>query len=361
MMPRPVRSAAASHGAENPLVSRVAHAIAAHQLLRRADRVLVGVSGGADSVALLHILVRLQPSFNLTLYVVHVDHQLRPASAADAEFVGTLAERFHVPVIIERRDVAALCRKARWSLEDGARRIRYQCFLEAARRYTADAIALAHTADDQAETVLMRLVRGSGLTGLAGIPAARLTEGVRIVRPLLTVWRRDITRYLDGERLPHREDPSNEDVRFVRNRIRHELLPLLARDYNPNIKGALIQLAEQSRCDSTYLQASALRQWKRLARPSRSGSVTMTVRTLARQPKALQRQLVRHAIQRVQGDLNQFEFRHWLAVERLLEPSRSAHAPVASLPGGVRVLREGDRLIVQGKDEASPVSDRHAP
>lgn len=354
-MPTPARSNVPSGTATASLPARIAQRIRTHQLLRRAERVVVGVSGGADSVALLHILGRLQPSLRLTLYVVHVDHQLRPASTVDAEFVGTLAERFHVPAIIERRDVGALCRKARWSLEDGARRIRYQCFLEAARRYTADAIALAHTADDQAETVLMRFLRGSGLTGLSGIPEVRVMEGVRIVRPLLHVWRREITQYLDGDGLSCREDPSNRDVRFLRNRIRRELLPLLERAYNPNIKAALVQLAEQSRCDGAYLQAAALRQWKRLARASRGGSVTMAVRTLARQPKTLQRQLVRHAVQRVQGDLNQFEFRHWLEVERLLEQAGSARAPVASLPGGVRVSREGDRLIVQGDSEASPV------
>ena len=167
------RAASPSIRKAEPLVWRVRHTLTSLQLIQRHDRVVVGVSGGADSVALLHLLVQLQPSLRLTLYVVHVDHQLRPESDEDAAFVQALAARFEVPAVIERRDVEALCRTARWSREDGARRIRYQCFVEAAARYSAGVVALAHTADDQAETVLMRLLRGSGLTGLAGIPAMR--------------------------------------------------------------------------------------------------------------------------------------------------------------------------------------------
>jgi tRNA(Ile)-lysidine synthase len=306
---------------------------------------MVGVSGGADSVALLHILVRLQAPLRLKLSIVHVDHQLRPDSAADAAFVQALAARFKIPAVIEQRDVEALCRTHRWSLEDGARRIRYESFVKAAARWSAGVVALAHTADDQAETVLMRLLRGSGLTGLAGIPVTREAEGIRIVRPLLNCWRHEILDYLADAGLTYRQDASNADRRFVRNRIRHELLPLLAREYNPKIKQALVQLAGHSRVDSTYLESAALRHWKRMARPSRRGQVCLRLPALARQPQALQRQLLRQALRQLQGDLNQFEFRHWLQLERMLGP-RAARAAV-DLPGGVRVVREQDRLCFQ--------------
>lgn len=328
-----------------PFVVRIRREMLSLQLVHRDERVMVGVSGGADSVALLSVLVQLQPTLRLTLCVVHVDHQLRHDSAADAAFVQALAARYQVPAVIEQRDVEALCRAHRWSLEDGARRIRYESFLKAAARWSADVVALAHTADDQAETVLMRLLRGSGLTGLAGIPVMREIQGIRIVRPLLNCWRQEILDYLASAGLTYRQDASNEDRRFLRNRIRHELLPALSRDYNPNIKQALVQLAGQSRVDGTYLESAAQRHWKRMARPLRKGEIALKLPALTRQPQALQRQLVRRALRQLQGDLNQFEFRHWLELERLLGPD-AARAAV-DLPGGVRVVREHDRLCFQ--------------
>ncbi|MDP3703784.1 MAG: tRNA lysidine(34) synthetase TilS [Candidatus Omnitrophota bacterium] len=339
------RAASVSVRGSDTLVARVRRAISDLQLIRRHDRVVVGVSGGLDSVTLLHLLVRLRPSMRLTVYAVHVDHQLRAESGEDASFVQELTARLNVPVVVDRRDMAALCRREGWSLEDGARRIRYQCFVEAAARYSARVVALAHTADDQAETVLMRLLRGSGLTGLAGIPVAREIAGVHIVRPLLHCWRQELAAYLTRVGLTHRDDASNTDRRFVRNRIRHELLPLLARDYNPNIKAALVQLAGQSRVDHAYLQSAAQRYWKRVARATRSGDVSLKLPTLARQPEALQRELVRQALRQIRGDLNQFEFRHWRELERLMQapPARAA----VHLPGGVQVIREADQLRFQ--------------
>jgi len=338
-------------GVRESFVARVGREILRLQLIHRDDRVMVGVSGGADSVTLLHVLVQLQPALRLKLCVVHVDHQLRPDSAADAAFVQALAARFKIPAVMEQRDVESLCRTHRWSLEDGARRIRYESFLKAAASWSADVLALAHTADDQAETVLMRLLRGSGLTGLAGIPVMRKAQGIRIVRPLLNCWRQEITDYLASTGLTARQDASNADRRFLRNRIRHELLPWLARDYNPNIKQALVQLAGQSRVDGTYLESAAQRHWKRMAKPSRKGEISLKLPALTRQPQALQRQLVRQALRQLQGDLNEFEFRHWLKLERLLGPG--AVRAAVDLPGGVRVLREPDRLRFQ----ACPSSD----
>ena len=327
------------------LLERVRQALAAHQLIPQGARVIVGVSGGADSVALLHVLNRLRSGRAWNLHIVHVDHRLRRESGEDANFVRRLGEEWTIPTTIERFDVRAICAREGWSLEDGARRIRYQCFLEAARRQSASHVALAHTADDQAETVLMRLVRGTGLMGLGAIPMKRQLEEVWVVRPLLSVWRQDILAYLREARVAHREDATNQDPRFVRNRIRHELLPLLERDYNPNIKGTLTQLAEQSRWDYTYLQEAAGRQWKRLAKVKRPGHITIAVSALLRQPKALQRQLVRHAIQRAGGEPGQFEFRHWLEVERLL--TQRPAGTLLHLPGGVQLRREPERIVCE--------------
>ncbi len=356
------------------LLASVRQTIRTHQLLPAQARVIVGVSGGPDSVVLLHVLTQLQQDWKLHLHVVHVDHGLREDSREDAAFVLHLSERWQLPATIERIDVARRCAEEGWSLEDGARRLRYDCFLRIATRQSASHVALAHTADDQAETVLMRLLRGTGLLGLGAMALKRRLDGVSlgqmqrsgarraveetagtavwVVRPLLLLWRRDILAYLAQERLEFREDLTNQDSRFVRNRIRHELLPLLEQHYNPNIKGMLTQLAEQSQSDYTYLQQAADRQWKRLAKSPAPRRVAIAIRPFMRQPKALQRQLVRHAIVSVRGDLSRFEFRHWREAEQLF-----AERPVGTLldlPGGVQLRREQERVVCQLASRTTP-------
>ncbi|MBI4342838.1 MAG: tRNA lysidine(34) synthetase TilS [Candidatus Omnitrophica bacterium] len=325
------------------VIVRVRRAIRHQPLFSSGARLVVAVSGGPDSVVLLHVLHRLRAEWKLTLRAAHLDHGLRDDSPRDAAFVEELASRWRVPVTIERREVAVLCRRRGWSLEDGARRLRYQFLVDVAQRHSASHVALAHTADDQAETVLMRLVRGTGLLGLGAMPAMRRIGEVWIVRPLLEVWRAEILAYLAEHQLSACQDATNDDQRFVRNRIRHELLPLLVRHYNPNIKDALTQLAEQSRWDYAYLQAAADRQWKRTAGVEAPAHVTLRVAVFRRQPKAIQRQLVRQVIQRIRAEEGRWEFRHWIEVERLF--SERPIGTVLDLPGGVQAMREEERVV----------------
>ena len=329
-------------------------AIQAHRLLAKGGRIVVAVSGGPDSVALLHALVRLQPAWRLKLHVAHLNHGLRPEAGQDAAFVRDLAGRWRLPVTIRELDVAADCRRHGWSLEDGARRLRYDFLAAVARQHSATEVALAHTADDQAETVLMRLMRGTGLLGLSAIPRRRPFEiespgeghasqpDCWIIRPLLEVWRDEVLAHLREARLACREDATNRDERFLRNRIRHHLLPLLQREYSPNIKGLLTHLAEQSRSDYRFLEDAADRQWKRVAAAHAPDAVSLSIARFRRQPKAVQRQLVRRAVERVRGDAGQLEFRHWVEIERVFE-ERPLGA-VVDLPGGVQVTRGRDRV-----------------
>lgn len=325
------------------LLATVRTTIAAHQLFPSRARLVVAVSGGADSVALLHLLTQRHIGWQFALHVAHLDHGLRPDSCHDAAFVNDLATQWRLPSTIERRDVRACCAKAGWSIEDGARRIRYQFLQDVARRHSAPFIAVAHTADDQAETVLLRLVRGTGLMGLSAIPIRRPLDELWVVRPLLHVWRQDILAYLQEAGLTYRDDATNANPHFVRNRIRHELLPMLEDRFNPNIRHALTQLAEQSQWDYTFLSSAAQRQWKRLAKTSKAPHIAMAVAPFLRQPKALQRQLVRETMQRVRGNLNQFEFRHWLEVERLFTDRPAG--TIVDLPDGIQWRRERDRVI----------------
>lgn len=335
------------------MFEQVREAVAEHRLFAPGARIVVAVSGGADSVALLHLMLRLKSVMNLSIFAAHLDHGLREDSSEDAVWVGELGRTLGVPTTVERREVASLSREKELSLEEAAREVRYAFLLETAQRLGASHVALAHTADDQAETVLMRFLRGAGLTGLSAIPVKRSLESVWIVRPLLSVWRSDILDYLKAHRLSFRHDQTNDDRRFFRNRIRHELLPLLEQGYNPNLKKGLVQLAEQSRGDDAFLQKAAGRQWKRMAKKTGSRRVMLKLASFRRQPLALRRQLMRQAIVAVQGSLRQFEFRHWLEIERLL--SEKPEGSIVHLPGGIEVVRHREAVVID-----STTCDRQA-
>ncbi len=220
-----------------PLVDVARATIRRHGMLAGGELVLVAVSGGADSVALLHVLRAVTPALHLRLHVAHVDHGLRPDSGRDADFVRSLGARFGLPV-----DVVRVTVSKSGSPEAAARHARYAALESVADRIAADRIAVGHTADDQAETVLMRLLEGAGPRGLAGIPPVR----GRIIRPLLASRRADIVAALKGDGESWVEDPSNDDPRFSRNRIRHDLLPALA-GVNPDIVPALVRTARLAR------------------------------------------------------------------------------------------------------------------
>jgi tRNA(Ile)-lysidine synthase len=237
------------------LREQVERTIRRHAMLAGGETVLVAVSGGADSVALLHVLSSLAPDWRLRLHVLHVDHQLRTESAADADFVRALGRRLGIPV-----DVATVAMDRFGSLEAAARAARYAALETCAAGVGAERIALGHTADDQAETVLMRLVQGAGVRGLAGIPPVRGA----IVRPLIEVRRSALEAELRGAGLAWVEDASNRDPKFLRNRIRHELLPLLADSYNPEVATALARVASLARETVGALEGAAAAALDRL-------------------------------------------------------------------------------------------------
>ena len=305
----------------------------------------MAVSGGADSVALLDFLAT-GSGLGLHLVVAHVNHGLRGAEAdADERFVRGLAERYGVPVETTRTDVRALGRQRRLSLEEAGREARY-AFLEAvAGQYGAVRIALAHHRDDQAETVLMRLIRGAGVDGLSGM-RPRSGDG-RYVRPLLYVTREAIVGYLRRKGLAWQEDASNLDQRFLRNRVRHELLPLLA-SYNPTIAERLAATAESLAADGELLERLTA---ERHAVCRRDGTGEgLVVSFLRREPDGIRLRLYRRAIAAVKGDLRRLAHRHLQAIDRIVLAARPNAELV--LPDGVRVTRCYDALTVTvGKPE----------
>jgi len=236
------------------LIERVRKTIETYAMLGTADRVLVAVSGGADSVCLLHVLIEL----GYAVEVAHFDHETRDGeSHDDAAFVRDLAQRWSLPCHCERCPVQAQSQATSYSFEQYARKVRYGFLVRTAQERACPVIATGHHADDQAETVLMRLLRGTSPRGLAGIPPVGARAGVGIIRPLFECTREAIIAYVDAAGLPYRIDRTNADTAYRRNRIRHELLPLLAKDYNSRAREAVLRVAELLRCDNDLLDSLA--------------------------------------------------------------------------------------------------------
>ena len=312
-----------------------AAAIRRSGMLRGGESVLVAVSGGADSVALLDVLRSLAAEWSLTLHAVHVDHGLRSGAAADADFVRELCAQWHVPVHVER---VAVRREPPWEgLEAEARRARYGAFREVARRAGAQRIATAHTADDQAETVLMRILEGAGPRGLAGIAA---TRGM-LIRPLLDARRADVEAHLHARGLAWVEDESNRDPRFLRNRIRHEVLPFLAEAIGPSVVDRLVRSATLVRSMVEDLERAAAHELSRLGARAPEGFV-LRVSDLTTLPHELAAETVRCAGREL-GHRAALRRHAHEALRRLLEPGL---ARGCLRMGGLIVERSGRWLRV---------------
>jgi tRNA(Ile)-lysidine synthase len=312
--------------------------VARHRLLVSGDHVVVAVSGGPDSVALLHALAGLRADYGLALTVGHIHHGLRADADRDAAFVTSLAARLGLPVVVER--VAVAGRPGR-SPETAARAARYAALDRIARRAGATRIAVAHTADDQAETVLMRLLQGAGPRGLAGIPVRR----GRLVRPLLDVDRATVLDYLAGAGLDWVEDETNRDLKMLRNRIRHETLPLLAAHGWPRIGDALRRTAAASREAGEALDALLAPRVTAFVRPA-PGGAALDVAPLRELPPGAVKAALRLALVEVLG---RAEVRAGLRaghLDRLAGLVWGAPGARVRLPSGLVVERARDALWV---------------
>ncbi len=304
-------------------------------------RVLVAVSGGVDSTVLLHALRACAARLDLEVVAGHVNHGLRgAASDADERFVAELAAKLDLPCVVERVDPEALRRdrpsRARPTLQEAARRARYDALSRLAERAGCERIATAHTLNDQAETVLLRLLRGTGPDGLGGIPE-RSADG-RIVRPLLGVSRAQILAYASARGLTWREDASNADPRFARARLRQGWLPGLAAEFNPQLLRAIGNLAEAQRRDAECIDAWVAQEAARRLRPDQGG-VWIDVEGWDRLPEALARRLARRALGEVGAsrDVSRVHLRRML--EFLRHGRRGARV---EFPGGIELRHEAN-------------------
>lgn len=316
------------------LLDRVAGIIPRYNMLSAGERIGVAVSGGADSVVLLHLLHQLAPALDVTLAVLHVNHRLRGGeSDADEAFVRALAASIRLEIRVQCGTVNG------GNLEQEARRIRREFFQRSMAEYGLKRVALGHTRSDQAETVLFRLLRGSGLAGLAGMqPVTR--DG--LIRPLLTISREEIRQWAVAEGLCWREDSSNSDPQFTRNRLRNEAIPWLNREFNSNLEGVLAGIAELAQGEEDYWIQEIEPIYTEIAKRNRLGLI-LQVEPLQNLHLAVQRRILRRAVQEVKGDLRSIDFPH---IEAVLKICNSLHNHDRVVIPGVDALRSFDQLLM---------------
>lgn len=321
----------------------------------RGAAVVVAVSGGADSMALLHAFHALAPRQGWRLTVAHLHHGIRGARAdEDARFVRQAVRRLRLPCVVGRADVPALARRRGVSLEMAARTARYAFLLRTARRAGADVVATAHTADDQAETVLLKLLRGAGRTGLSGIAPETAVGGCRVVRPLLGVSRSAILAYLRQAGAAWREDETNADRSFLRNRVRHDLLPLLEREFNPRIRETLNRMSRIFAAEDEWLEELAARSAADCEVPAPGRDATGTALAcdrLRRLPLAVRRRVLRHWLIRRGVPESCLDFETLERVTALNDAARGNK--VLLLGEGCRVRRSYGRLHLGAADPAA--------
>ncbi|MCK5192929.1 MAG: tRNA lysidine(34) synthetase TilS, partial [Desulfobulbaceae bacterium] len=339
----------ASHkGYNNKLLRTVEQTVTTYGMLKPKDSVVIGVSGGPDSVALLHVLLTLAPRFSLRLVVAHLNHCLRQSNSdKDAAFVASLAKKCDLPCYIHKEDVRKYQLENKLSLEEAARRVRYTFLNSVAETNRFNKIALGHHFDDNAELVLMNIFRGSGPLGLSGIPPVR--EG-KIIRPLLGLKRSELIDFLDENGLKFVADATNRDTRYLRNRIRHNLIPLLKTSYNPNIIETLNRLASIIRFEEEWIEDVIHPLFEKAVSSMQDDHVALSVPKLDGMHIAAQRRIIRKAIASIKGDLRRISFAHIDSATNLLE--RGPACGTLDLPNRIRIWRNGDVLLFSKEKNA---------
>ena len=328
------------------LDQRVLGFIREQHLTTRGQTLLVAVSGGQDSVCLLHLLHEMQPELGIKLRAAHLDHQLRgQASSGDARYVSRLAKSLGIPVTVAKRDVLAYQKKHGLSLEEAAREVRYRFLAETASAVGADVVAVGHTLDDHVETILLHLVRGTGTRGLRGLqPVTRRQvagKELKVVRPLLAVRRAETRKYCSRFQLQPRQDASNLSLAPLRNRLRMELLPLLTK-YNSGIVEALQRTAQIAGDDIAHLEQVAARYWPKVA-AKHEDVIVLDKKALLKLPVSAQRNLLRMAVENLVGNLKDIEARH---IEEMVWALDKPAGKKINLPYGLIFRVDYDRYLL---------------
>jgi tRNA(Ile)-lysidine synthase len=330
-------------------LSRITQTIKEQHLLDGINRLVVGVSGGADSVALLCGLTALKNLCPAELVVAHLNHMIRGYDAqADEEFVQELAGTLGLRCLTDRCDVPQMSRDGGISIEMAARDARHAFFAQVIEQEKADGVAVAHTADDQVETILLRLFRGCGLLGLSGIPYSNEIRGMRIIRPLRDVTHQDAERFLLERGRSWREDESNQQDDYMRNRVRHEVLPMLEDRMNPRVRSALLRMSDIVRADNDWLDRTTGRDYESVAGIGRAEA--LSVKKLNRLPLGEQRRVIMKWLAEQHVDQRSLDAESIRRIKQLADAVRGTKS--IPLKSGWQVVRVYDELVLQRRSQA---------
>jgi len=333
--------------AEKKILRTVHQTITDNSMFQSGDHVLVAVSGGPDSVALIHLLDTLSPVFSFGLGIAHLNHRLRQIeSERDAEFVAALSQKLNLPFYMEKQDVRRYQGQHKLSLEEAARRVRYTFLNQVAEANGFTKIALGHHYDDNAELVLMYLLRGSGPLGLSGMPPVR---DKKIVRPLINVKRSQIIDYLTEKELEYVRDTSNADLNYLRNKLRHDLIPQLLSSYNPKIRETLNRTASIMRSEEEWIAALIDPIFKGTLISQETAKICLSRDAFDKIPLAARRRLIRKAILTVKGNLRRITYSHIDATIRLAMTGPAVG--FLDLPDRIRIRRNHQALVISKDKE----------
>ncbi len=339
---------------KNVMFEKVLKTIRRYEMVCAGDKVIVAVSGGPDSVFLTRALNTLGKKLNMELSIVHLDHGLRgEESTEDAEFVKGLARSLKLEFIHKRINLREL-KDRKLSVEEAARLERYKFFREAAAKKGANVVATAHTLDDQAETVLINLIRGASTKGASGIPPVREdADGLKIIRPLVELQKSEMLEYLAENKIAYRIDSSNLQNEYFRNVVRREIIPFLER-FNPRVKRALSNFAGHLREDLEFMRRAKAESAKRLSKKT-GERISFDLKDIVVQPRALAKEIIRDSLETIGGDVKKLSYRHWRDIDSFLRVKRKGSS--LDLPGGVRLSRKDRTLeLFKNKTLNSPVS-----
>lgn len=320
---------------------KVLSTINKYNLIKSGDKIVIGISGGPDSVCLLHILNRLKEKLDIEIYAAHLNHQIRGIEAQkDALYVSNICDEMGITYFLKSIDVPKYCKDNSLSIEEGARKLRYEMFDEIKEKTKSNKIAIGHNLNDQAETVLMRIMRGTGLQGLRGIEYTRKNG---VIRPLLDIERKDIEKYCEVHNLNPRIDESNLQNIYTRNKIRLELIPYMMDNFNTNLIESIVRMSNNLRSDSEYIEIESESKFKDICKVT-SDVVNIRVNDFIKLHNAIKVRILRKGIKHILGDTNFIDQKH---IEDIMEfENESKINKMLTLPRGVFVYRKKDSITL---------------
>lgn len=328
------------------VIDGIKQTIEREKLITRGDKILVALSGGPDSVCLLHALKSLESTYGIRIYGAHLNHKIRGIEAQkDAMYAAKLCDKLEIPFFVKAIDVPEFAKIHKLTLEEAARKVRYNMLFEVKSKINADKIAVAHNLDDQAETVLMRLLRGSGIKGLKGMDYFR-EDG--IIRPLMDVEKKDIIKYCENHELNPRIDHTNSEEEYTRNKIRLKLIPFIEKEFSHNIKETLSRTANILREDNAHLEKNAKLIFEKEVIVISKDTVKMDSEELLSLDYSISKRLIRMAIEKISGSLEGIETIH---VQDILTLSRNPkNQAMINLPKGIFVYKRPEGIYITTKE-----------